>query len=535
MAQQVNNRQPTQAELQPLLMQFNSGQLSQAETTAKKLLKNFPKAFVVHNLLGNIYAGQNKFKNAVASFRKALEIDSTIAELHMNVAILLTNLNRTEEAISSYKKAASLKPSLTDAHYNLGTALQAQGKFAQAANSYQKAVELEPGFFEALVNHGVVLQEQGLLTEAIEKYETALTIQKDAKVFFNMGTALKNEGRLGDAIDSYNQALALDPNYAEVHSNLGEVLRDQGRYDESVSFYKQALALDPDLPVANYSLAVYLYDSGDLEGALKHFQASKFADWQERSLYCLYKTGHFEEFKHGLEALKAAKHDSPFLATLTGHYAENFGTENDYNFCKKPLDFVFHTEIKELKGDSELREQLLRDIDFADVEMKIQGRLINGVQSSGNLFKRSEPSFQALASLVESAIDSYRNNFVGEDCVFVKSFPEKTEFASSWYVRMKQGGHLTSHIHEDGWVSGSLYLSLPTRKAHQHEGSIELSTHGDDYPKRHDNFPTKTIAPEVGDIVLFPSSVFHRTIPFSSDEERICIAFDLKPMPKARV
>jgi hypothetical protein len=33
----------------------------------------------------------------------------------------------------------------------------------------------------------------------------------------------------------------------------------------------------------------------------------------------------------------------------------------------------------------------------------------------------------------------------------------------------------------------------------------------------------------VGDIVLFPSSLFHRTIPFNSNEERICIAFDLKP------
>jgi hypothetical protein len=33
----------------------------------------------------------------------------------------------------------------------------------------------------------------------------------------------------------------------------------------------------------------------------------------------------------------------------------------------------------------------------------------------------------------------------------------------------------------------------------------------------------------VGDIVFFPSSLFHRTIPFESDEERICIAFDVKP------
>lgn len=530
MKQPIKIRQPTQAEIQPVLNALNSGHLELAESTAKALLKTFPDAFVLYNLYGNTLAGQNKFKDAVAAFRKALEIDPSVGELHFNLGILLTNLNRTDEAINSYKKALNLKPDLTDAHYNLGSAFQSQDKFDQAAKSYQKAIVLEPGFFEALVNLGVVLQEQSKLAEAIDVYRRALTIQKDAKVYFNLGTALKNEGKLGDAIESYNDALELNPDYAEVHSNMGEVLRDQGRYDESIKFYKQALTLDPTLPVANYSFAVYLYDSGDLEGALTHFQRSDFADWQERSLYCLYKTGRFDEFKQGLDELKAANHTSPFLATLTGHYADNFGTKNDYNFCKNPLDFVFHTEVKELKGENNaLLAQLLSDINVADIEKKMQGRLVNGVQSSGNLFKRDEASFRAIGQLVEDAIDRYRHSFSGEQCVFVKSFPKKTEFASSWYVKMSQGGHLTSHIHEDGWVSGALYLSLPTEKKHEHEGSIELSTHGDGYPKKHDNFPIKTVAPAVGDIVMFPSSVFHRTLPFSSDEQRICIAFDLKP------
>ena len=44
-----------------------------------------------------------------------------------------------------------------------------------------------------------------------------------------------------------------------------------------------------------------------------------------------------------------------------------------------------------------------------------------------------------------------------------------------------------------------------------------------------EDFPKKTYAVGVGDVVFFPSSVFHRTIPFNSNEERICIAFDVKP------
>ena len=529
MKRPMQMRQPNPQEIQPIVDALNSGQVGFAENAAKKLTKNYPGAFVAHNLYGNALAAQNKFKEAVAAFRKAIDIDPGIPEMHFNLGILLTNLNRTDEAILAYKKTINLRPNFTDAHYNLGFALQSQGKFAQAAESYQKAISQQPGFLEAIANLGVCLQEQGKSAEAEAAYLKALQLNKDAKLYFNLGTVLKNQGKLADAIAAYNEALELNPDYAEVHSNIGEVLRDQGRYDESVAAYKEALRLDPSLPLANYSLAVYLYDSGNLEEALKYFEKSQYADWQERMLYCLYKTSRFDEFKTGLDELKKAKHTSPFLATLTGHYAENFGTVNDYNFCPDPLNFVCHLQIPELQAGSPLLEQVLADIEKADIEEKSQGRLHNGVQSAGNLFKRPEASFQKVGELVADAINRYRDSFKGENCIFVKNFPKQTVIASSWYVKMNTGGHLTSHIHEEGWVSGSLYLSLPKNKAHEHEGSIELSTHGDDYPKQHDNFPVKTIAPDIGDVVMFPSSVFHRTIPFSSNEARICIAFDLKP------
>jgi uncharacterized protein (TIGR02466 family) len=94
---------------------------------------------------------------------------------------------------------------------------------------------------------------------------------------------------------------------------------------------------------------------------------------------------------------------------------------------------------------------------------------------------------------------------------------------------MRQGGHLSAHIHEIGWISGAVYLAMPTAKAGSNEGAFEYGTHGDNYPQKHTNFPVAHVMPKVGDIVLFPSSLFHRTIPFNANEERICIAFDLKP------
>ena len=114
------------------------------------------------------------------------------------------------------------------------------------------------------------------------------------------------------------------------------------------------------------------------------------------------------------------------------------------------------------------------------------------------------------------------------DNQFIKHFPKNIEFLNSWYIRIQSGGYLGSHIHEHGWISGAVYLAIPESATNSIKGAIELSTHGDDYPKLHNRFTTEIIPLRTGDIVFFPSSVFHRTTPFVSNEERICIAFDIK-------
>jgi len=71
------------------------------------------------------------------------------------------------------------------------------------------------------------------------------------------------------------------------------------------------------------------------------------------------------------------------------------------------------------------------------------------------------------------------------------------------------------------------YLKIPTTLKNN-EGSIEFSLCGEDYPKVK-NLPNFIYLPKIFDIVLFPSSLFHRTIPFNSNEERQVVAFDLMP------
>ena len=98
-----------------------------------------------------------------------------------------------------------------------------------------------------------------------------------------------------------------------------------------------------------------------------------------------------------------------------------------------------------------------------------------------------------------------------------------------WFVRLVTGGHQAFHNHPYGWMSGCLYLQMPERSP-PGEGAIEFSLAGDGFPFLSGRpSPSLTHQPRPGQLALFPSSLFHRTIPFRSDEERLCIAFDLKP------
>jgi uncharacterized protein (TIGR02466 family) len=524
-------RQPSQNEVQPLLNLYHSGKLPQLETASRALLKQYPDLLIAHNLLGVALEGQGKFAEAAECYRKTLKVEPRVAEIHFNLGAALANLGRTEEAIASYRRAIELKPNLAVAHFNLGLSLQAQGKLDEAIACYRKAISLEPGFFEAYGSMGTALQAKGDLDDAIAAYRKSLAIQANPLTHFNLATALRDSGKLDEAVISYKNALAMNPNYSEAYNNLGETQRDQGNMEEAVRNYHNALIANPDNAAASFNIAQFLYDAGRYEEAIPHFEKSQRDDWRERVLYCLYKSQRFDEFREKLQALTAEPNILPFLANLSAHHAANFNVEDAYNFCRNPLDFVYRSHIDELTNGSGLLEDLLRDVSFAEIAERKQGRLYHGIQSAGNLFKRPEASFRKLGELVRQKVREYGQHFAGESCVLIREFPQDPEFTSSWYVKMNTGGHLTSHIHETGWISGVLYLAIPPRETGSLEGCIEFSMDGDNYPRQHDNFASMVKETVVGDIILFPSSLFHRTIPFSADSDRICIAFDIKPKP----
>ena len=61
----------------------------------------------------------------------------------------------------------------------------------------------------------------------------------------------------------------------------------------------------------------------------------------------------------------------------------------------------------------------------------------------------------------------------------------------------------------------------------KNEGAIEFSLDGEYYSDI--NSPKSIYEPNVGDMIFFPSSLHHRTVPFTTKTDRIIISFDLFP------
>ena len=127
-------------------------------------------------------------------------------------------------------------------------------------------------------------------------------------------------------------------------------------------------------------------------------------------------------------------------------------------------------------------------------------------------------------------IEKYRNKFKDGEDGFISKWPEKHNLYG-WLICMESGGKLKPHIHENGWLSGSLYINVP-KKTKAESGNLVVSL-GEEEDEGDNRINQKQIVNVVtGSLVLFPASLTHYTIPFEAKEKRIVLAFDLKKIAR---
>ena len=132
---------------------------------------------------------------------------------------------------------------------------------------------------------------------------------------------------------------------------------------------------------------------------------------------------------------------------------------------------------------------------------------------------------EKIQEIIRLELEKYQANFKSRNEGFIKKWPKKVGLYG-WLISIRSGGKLKPHIHDNGWISGSIYINVPSKLAAD-DGNLVLSLGEEKDSIDAQINKRRMVNVATGSLVLFPASLTHWTIPFEAEEERIVLAFDV--------
>ena len=278
-----------------------------------------------------------------------------------------------------------------------------------------------------------------------------------------------------EAATAYRKAIALDPYDLQAHHRLARTHLALGAVDRALAACATALAIDPLLPECAGDPRARRADQGRSRrrgGGLYDFD--RFVT--RVSLTPPPDSGDIETFN---EALATAVREAPSLVWEPPNRVTRYGAVTQ------------------------------------------------------DLLAVPSPPIRGLERALRAAIDAYRETLTADpESPFLARIPRRYRLTLIASI-LTAGGRHPPHIHESAWLSGVYYVVVPPQigtESEDHGGWLEFGRPDHVLPEG-STFRCVSLPPRAGTALLFPSYVFHGTLPFDGPGERIGIAFDAYPEP----
>ena len=452
-------------------------------------------------------------------------------------------------AILAYRKALAADLHNADAHHNLGNALVMKGDLSGAVSAYRNALAERPGFVGAWLSQAVALSKLGRMPEAVASCERAIALApKQARAHLQLGQVLSwsfDPADLERAAECARTAIVLDPARADAHDLLCLVLRKLGRSDVAVAAGREAVRLAPREPQFRVDLAAALLEQGQAGAAVVALEPAvdvapdHLVAWRELGIARL-RSG---DAAAGLKALARAAAIDPFDQTTTANRIvclEMLGERAAAKALSGADRFVARYTLAAPAGWADLatfNQALASDI-RAHPSLRYQpvGLAARGGSLAQDLLSARTPAIEAFERWLRERIAEFQGGLPRDaNHPFLRVLPHQPQLwawqLSMWATLLDGGGEIATHIHEESWLSGAYYVAVPeavAADAADHAGWFEFGRPGYLLPGHEPE--VGHVLPEPGLLILFPSYLNHRTVPFSAaGQQRISISFDLTP------
>ncbi len=522
------------------LIRLQQGRIPEAEAIFAQGQALAPDDAMMAYYHGGALAALKRGEEAATRYRAAIAMKPDFAEARLALSALLIESGQMVEAETvtrgglGLEMAAPLKGVL---HNNLALALRAQRKDAEALENFDKAQSLNPAIPKLDLLRAEVLQELRRPEEAAAVFEKALADDPANPALHRAyNELLYRMDRSQDALKSYDRA----PRTKDLMLEKASFLIQEQRGEEAHALYRDVLAADPSDIVAAAGAAstlMLLERYGDASAAFdaaltRHADPDLLASASEAALLC-------RDPQKALalceKALALDRHHQSAIAN-TSVSLRLMDDERDEALNRyDSLVQVFDLEAPEgFSSMEDFNAELCAALDKLHPGMRehLNQTLRSGTQTQGHLFGSGQPLVDKIQARINDVIARYLGTLTPDEAhPFLSRRGRGFRYAGSWSSRLRDCGFHVNHIHPKGWISSCYYAGVPevVKDEKEKQGWIKFGESGFVQLGDKNPPPRRTVQPVPGRLVLFPSYMWHGTVPFHGPTPRTTIAFDVIP------
>ena len=174
----------------------------------KKKLKQNPADSSYYEC-GVLYRENEKFDEAIKSFKKTIELNPKHSMAFYELGIVYEQQKNYDDAIKNYTESLRLKEN-SEAFQNLGVCYLKKGMFKEAYRNLTKSMLLNPNKCAIYNNLGAVLEKIGNYDNAVQMLEIGVKLNPNNTIgYYNLALVLDKKGEFGKAIEAYEKAVEL--------------------------------------------------------------------------------------------------------------------------------------------------------------------------------------------------------------------------------------------------------------------------------------------------------------------------------------
>lgn len=225
---------------------------------------------VVLNLY-RLYTEQGDFARA-AEVLNGVPVDDRSARIDFALGATYDQLKKPKEAIASYRRALDDDPGNVDSERGLATALLRDGQLDEALKVFNEIVAAEPQDAQSLVKIADIQRQQGHYDDALATLEKAKPLAQDSvELNYNEALVYDTLGRYDDAIRTLKVLLDgtthSDGRYSDQEKGnraifldrMGIIYREQNKTAEAVDAYRQMIPMGTDFAKNGYQGVIDSY------------------------------------------------------------------------------------------------------------------------------------------------------------------------------------------------------------------------------------------------------------------------------------